>query len=205
LEEAIKLRTDLLGDEDVELARLYVEKAVILRHQSKYNEALTNLEAALNIDNLHFIDENHVNFARILLEQGQIYLDKRSVDVAEEHLKAALYIYDIQPNRNVKQHADAVEALGRLYLQNGYIREASEMFNKVLEIRTAIYGSSHPEIAEALYYQAKTLLRMSEARENDGSKIEARQKLEQALSMLRHRDGDNAKLIYDIERTLADL
>ena len=59
IEEAIKLRKDLLGDKDVELARLYVEKAVTLRHQGKYNEALTNLEAAHNIDNLHF-DENHV-------------------------------------------------------------------------------------------------------------------------------------------------
>ena len=113
IEEAIKLKKDLLGDENVELARLYIEKAVVLRHQSKYNEALANLEAAHNIDNLHYFDENHVYFARILLEQGQTYLDKRSVLAAQEHLKEALKIYDIQPNRNVKQHADAAEALGR--------------------------------------------------------------------------------------------
>ena len=112
IEEAIKLRKDLLGDHNVELAQLYIEKAVVLRHQSKYNEALANLETAQNIDN-HYFDENHVYFARILLEQGQTYLDKRSAMAAQEHLKEALNLYDIQPNRNIKQHADAAEALGR--------------------------------------------------------------------------------------------
>jgi tetratricopeptide (TPR) repeat protein len=204
LEEAIKLRTDLLGEEDVELARLYVEKAVILRHQSKYNEALIDLEAALNIDNLHFIDENHVNFARILLEQGQTYLDQRIVDVAEEHLKAALHIYDIQPNQNVKQHAEAAEALGRSYMETGFLHQASEMFRKAMEIKTAIYGNSHPEIAKTLHKQAQVLLKLAETAESQDAKAEARQKLEQALDILGQRD-DNTELISDIESTLADL
>ena len=132
-------------------------------------------------------------------------MDKRSFLAAQEHLKEALQIYDIQPNRNIKQHADAAEALGRSYLENGFLHEASERFQKAMDIRTAIYGSSHPEIAETLYNQAQALLKMSEAGENEDLKTKARQKLEQALNMLRQRDDDNAELISDIERTLADL
>ena len=202
LEKAIKLKKNLLGDDNVEVARLYIEKAVVLRYQGKYNEALASLDAAHNIDNFLHLDENHVYFARILLERGQTYLDKKSIDAAQFHLQEALKIYDIQPNQNIKQHADAAEALGRVYLESGRSRDAFEMFEKALEIRTALYGSSHPEIAKTLYYQA--LLRMAEAGEED-SKIKARQKLEQALNMLQQRDDDNAELISDIERTLADL
>jgi tetratricopeptide (TPR) repeat protein len=204
IEQAIKLRKDILGDGNVELARLYVEKAAVLRHQSKYNEALTSLEEAHNIDNPHF-DEDHVNFARILLEQGQTYLDKRSVFVAQEHLKESLHIYDSQPNRNVKQHADAIEALGQIYLESGRSRDAFEMFEKAMNIRTAIYGSSHPEIAETLYKQAKALLNMSEAQDNEDPKDKARQILGEALIMLRQRDDDYAGLVAKIERTLANL
>ena len=170
----------------------------------KYNEALDNLEAAQNIDNLHF-DENHVYFARILLEQGQAHLGRESILAALEHLTEAIEIYNTQRRRNVKERADAVETLGRLYLENGYLREASERFKEALDIRNAIYGSSHPEIAETLYSQAKVILKMAEARESEDSKTRARQKLEQAMDMLPQGSGDNTKLISDIERTLAVL
>jgi tetratricopeptide (TPR) repeat protein len=203
IEEAIKLKKVLLGDDHVELARLYIEKAVVLRHQRKYDQALAYLEAAHNIDNnLHF-SENHVFFARILLEQGQTHLGRKSILAALELLKEAIEIYDTQRRRNVKERADAAAALGRLYLENGYLREASERFKEAMDIRTTIYGSSHPEIAETLYNQA--LLKMAETGDGEDMKTEARQKLEQALNMLRQRDDDNAELVSDIERTLADL
>ena len=204
VEEAIKLKKDLLGNENVELARLYIEKAVVLRHQSKYNEALANLEAALNIDNLLHFDENHIYFARILLEQGQTYLNKRSVDFAQEYLKEALKIYDIQPNRNIKQHADAAEALGRVYLESGRLPDAFKMFEEAMDIRTAIYGSSHPEIAETLKNQEKVLLKMLETDETGDLKTRAQQKLEQVRNMLRQCDDDSAKLASDKPK-LADL
>jgi tetratricopeptide (TPR) repeat protein len=205
IEEAIKLRKDLLGDDDVELARLYIEKAVVLRHQGKYDDALADLEEAQNIENLKLKDENHVYFARILLEQGQTYLAKKDYLSAQVHLKEALQIYDIKSNRNVKQRADAAEALGQVYLESGRSRDALEMFEEAMDIRMVIYGSSHPEIDETLHNQAKALLKMLEARENEDSKTKARQKLEQALNRLRQRDDDNAKLISDIEHALANL
>jgi tetratricopeptide (TPR) repeat protein len=124
---------------------------------------------------------------------------------AQEHLKEALKIYDIQPNRNIKQHADAVEALGRNYLENGLLRDASERFQEAMGIRMAIYGSSHPEIAETLYRQAQVLLKMAESGEGEDTKTEARQKLEQALHMLRQSSAYNVELIAEVERTIANL
>jgi tetratricopeptide (TPR) repeat protein len=162
------------------------------------------LEAAQNIDNRYF-DENHVYFARILLEQGQTYLDKKSIDVAQEHLKESLHIYDIQPNRNVKQHSDAAEALGQVYLESGRSRDAFELFEKAMVIRMAIYGSSHPVIAETLYKQAQVLLKMAKTGENQDAKAKARQKLEQAQIMLGQRDDDYAGVVSEIEFTLTNL
>jgi tetratricopeptide (TPR) repeat protein len=183
---------------------LYINKASVLRHQGKYNDALANLDAAYNIDNLKFQDENHVYFARILLEQGRTYLDKKS-EAAQAHLKEALQIYDNQPIRNLKQHAASAEALGRYYLEYDFLRDAIEMFQVAMDIRTAIYGNSHPEIAETLYSQAQVNLKMAEVSENEGSKTEAHQMLKKALNILQQYSEDNAELISKIERTLANL
>ncbi|MGB8982209.1 MAG: tetratricopeptide repeat protein, partial [Anaerolineales bacterium] len=205
LEEAIKLKKELLGDDNVELARLYIERAVILRHLGKHTEALASLDAAQSIDNRHFKAEDHIYYARILLEQGQTCLEQSNDLAAQAYLKESLQIYAAQPNRNVKQHADAAEALGQSYLETGFLHEASEMFQKAMEIRTTIYGSSHPEIAETLYNQAQILLKMAKTAENQDAKAKARQKLEQAQIMLGQRDDDNAELRSEIEHTLANL
>jgi tetratricopeptide (TPR) repeat protein len=192
VDEAISLRKDLLGENDVALAKLYIEKAVVLRHQSKYKDALENLTAAQNIDNLFHFDENHVYFARILLEQGRTHLDKNSLLIATEYLNEALRIYDSQPDGNVKQHADAVEALGQVYLISGRPREAFEMFEKAFQIRTAIYDSSHPEITITLQHQEKALLRILETCGTENLKIKMQQKLENVRKLLRQPATDQA-------------
>ena len=73
--------------------------------------------------------------------------------------------------------------MGRNYLKSGFSHDALTSFNEAMDIRKDIYGDSHPEIAETMYNQAKALLKMSKARESDDTKVEARQKLEQALNM----------------------
>ena len=107
-------------------------------------------------------------------------------------MKEALHIFEIQPNRNVKQHADTAEGLGQVYLESGRSRDALEMFENAFEIRTVIYGSSHPEITDALKKQEKALSKMVEAGETGDLKAKALQKLEQVRNMLQQRDNDNA-------------
>lgn len=189
IDESIKLRKDLLGENDVALANLYIEKAVTLRHQSKYKDALENLTIAQNIDNLHF-DENHVYFGRILLEQGQTHLDKNSLMIATDHLNEALSIYDKQSYPNVKQHADAAEALGQVHMRSGRPSDALEMFEKAFQIRTAIYGSLHPEITITLQNQEKALLRILGTCEAGNLKAKMQQKLEKVQNLLRQPGVD---------------
>jgi hypothetical protein len=69
----------------------------------------------------------------------------------------------------------------------------------------AIYGSSHPEIAETLYRQAQVLLRMAESGEGGDKKTEAGQKLEEALDMLRQSSAPDLELITAVGRAIAEL
>ena len=204
LDEAIKLRKNLLGDENVELARLHIEKAVVLRHQGKYVDAFACLDVAQSIDNRHFKAADHIYYARILLEQGQVCLVKRDYLAAQAFLDEALQIYAVRPNRNVKQYADVAESLGRSYLETGSLHAAFKMFQKAMEIRTAIYGGSHPEIFETLKNQEKALLKMLETEETGDLNTRARQDLKQVQNMLRQRDNDNIELAFD-KPNLADL
>ena len=77
INDAIILRKEVSGDESVELAKLFIEKASILRRNERYNEAITFLDRAQNIINPRF-NPFHVYFGRILLENGWAQYEKRN-------------------------------------------------------------------------------------------------------------------------------
>jgi tetratricopeptide (TPR) repeat protein len=200
------LKREVLGDSSVDLAKLYVDKSVVLRRQGKYNEAFANLEEALNINNLHF-NANHVYFARICLENGRTYYRKKSYLAAKEQLEEALEIYQAQPKQDLREHANASEALGLVYLETGFLSEASKRFKKAMEIKMSIYESQHPEIAETLYNEARVLLKMAGSDDKGGEKLQnsARQKLKKALRILQENKENGAELTEVIESTLSTL
>lgn len=167
-EEAIKLKEQVLNKTNAELAKLLVEKAVTLRTSGKYDAALESLEDAQNLLNPLF-NENHLFFARICLESGRSHYLKRSYVAAKEQLEEARKIYQNQPAQDLREYAKALEVLGLVYLDTGFVTKASELFGKALEIKKEIYDATHPEIAETLRNQARAFEKLKES---------ARQKIE---------------------------
>jgi tetratricopeptide (TPR) repeat protein len=204
-DDALDLKRQVLDKTNAELAKLFVDKAAALRACGKHKEALDNLEEAQNIINPLF-NENHLFFARIFLEFGRTYYDKKSYVAAKEQLEDALKIYLAQPNQDLREHAGASETLGLVHLETGLASKASQLFGDALEIKKSIYDSQHPEIAKTLYNEARALLKMEGAIENRGKhRAAARQKLEDALQILKSNGQNGIEQVQEIESTLSTL
>jgi len=204
-DEALELKRQVLDKANAELAKLLVDEAVALRATGKHKEALDNLEEAQNIINPLF-NENHLFFARIFLEIGRTHYEKKSYVAAKEQLEDALKIYLAQPNQDLREHASVSETLGLVHLETGLASKASQLFGDALEIKKSIYDSQHPEIAKTLHNEARALLKMEGTGESRGKhRAAARQKLEDALQILRSNGQNGIEQVQEIESTLSTL
>ena len=201
-DEAIKIKREMFGDNHVELAKLFVDKAVTLKVDKKYNKAFANLQEAQNINNLHF-RENHVFFARICLENGRTYLRKKSYLAAKEQLEDALKIYQVQPKQDLREHANAAEALGLVYLETGFLSDALQQFGDALEIKMSIYDGQHPAITETVYNVLKIAAHSNVGKEKIQNS--ARQKIEKSLRILQENEGNSSGLTKAIGNALSSL
>ena len=194
IDEAIKLKKEADdGKESVNIAKFYIEKAHVLRLLNKLNDSLDYLERAQNINNPHFT-ENHVYFARIFLERGRVYLCKKSHFNAKEHLEEALKIYRGQPELERREHAIASESLGLVFLETGYIDEASRLIKDAMNIKLEIFDNRHPEVIETFLNEALVVLKRKNGKDGKEVKSIIKQKLEKALRALNKNETNGTIL-----------
>jgi tetratricopeptide (TPR) repeat protein len=202
-DEAITIKENIPGRNEIDTEKLWVEKAVALRISGKYNEALLYLEKAQNINNL-FLPEDHIYFARICLENGKTYYEKRSYPAGKEQLEEALKIYMAQPDQDLKEHADAAEMLGQIFLDTGFETEALPLIVDALGMKVRIYNISHPEIAETLKKLEESLPKLVGNNHNEMHKLQAatRKKLNEALQTLKNHKEAGIEISKVVERLL---
>ena len=211
LDSAILLKAEVMGDVSVEVAKLYVDKAEVLRLQKKFDDAFVFLERAQNINNPNFTYQ-HVYFARIFLESGKVSLSKKSYLKAKVSLEEALDIYESQPRQDLREHAYAAESLGCVFLETGFLELAVEQFKAALDIKRDIYDSEHFEIAQTLMYEAQACLKMARISSQGFEQFResAKENLNEALAILQKRQSGveltmEVELREEIESTLSTL
>ena len=91
--EALKLRQDILEENDPDIAESLNNFATLYLLQKKYNEAEPLLKQALNIYK-KTLGDNHPNTAHSLNSLGLIYYKRGEYKEAEQHCKKALEIFE---------------------------------------------------------------------------------------------------------------
>jgi tetratricopeptide (TPR) repeat protein len=134
---ALELKKSVLGEDHLELAKLYIEKAVALRLSGEPGKALAYLERALNINNLYF-KADHLFFARIRLEKAWALLDKKDYISARKELGIALDNYKAKPSQDLREHAHTHEAFARYYKETGFSEDAIHEEEEAEKIRSRI-------------------------------------------------------------------
>ena len=99
---------------------------------------------------------------------------------------------ELQPENSPAEHARLLDAMGRIYLDNGRLPEAKFFIVQALEARQKLYGTEHPAIADSLNSLARIL-------RDEGDLNIALQRAQEALKLhSRINGGDSLEAAMDL-------
>ena len=146
-----------------------------MRHQ--------NDSAALFLEKRMALDPENIEW---MLERGQFLMDYLAdFQGAKDCFQKA---YDISVKKNGEidvQTAYALNSLGIVTKEQGYLDEAKDYLEKALNIRKSIYGESHPEVATS-YLNVGNIYELKDQRK------EAMSYFEKALAIDLKTEGENS-------------
>jgi tetratricopeptide (TPR) repeat protein len=182
-EAALKIRKNLLGDDHVDVAGVYLSLSVVFERQGRLDEALVVCSSALEIyskapgDNQESKSMCHNNMGNYLNEQGKH-------DEAMEHYSTGLAI-TLKCEGETARAADFLHNVGNLLADQNKLDEAMQKYVSALRIFEKAkldnrVAASHQNIGDVLMQQGK----LDEALEH------ARKSLEIRRSKLSHEHAD---------------
>jgi tetratricopeptide (TPR) repeat protein len=169
LEQALALREQIRGPEDLEVAESLNNLAELYRLQGKYSEIEPLYQRALSIRE-QVLGPMHPDVAKSLNNLARPYHHLQQFDKAIPLYKRALSIREQKLGPMHPDLADTLNDLGVLYDEQGQYIQAKTLIERALSIREQVLGPTHPDIANSLnslssfyrvqgqYIQAKTLI-----------------------------------------------
>jgi tetratricopeptide (TPR) repeat protein len=180
-------------------------QTLVLTHLARLETARKNYGAAeADLQNaLETIRENaapgSVEIADGLKNMADLYQAQGLLDKAHDFASQALALdlHFIGPEdtyANIPYHQRGADS----YFALGQWKDADALYQRVLKIKTEVYGPNHPEVALSLENLAQT----AEAAQD---KAGARKDLESARTILEKYFGPDHPLILDVKKRLTDL
>ncbi|HEV2845067.1 MAG TPA: serine/threonine-protein kinase, partial [Thermoanaerobaculia bacterium] len=186
LEEALRVRRDVLGQDGLEVADTLQNLAVTLREMDRNQEAEPLLREALEIRRRHGATATP-EYARGLNDTAGLLQARGELKEAE-----ALYEEVLALKRRLlgPEHEDVVTGLNNLAAarrDRGDLAGAEALFREILALRRKLFGSEpHPDVAVSLNNLASTL-------EDRGELAKAEKLYREALAMRRKLYGDRSR------------
>jgi tetratricopeptide (TPR) repeat protein len=180
-------------------------QAVVLTHlarletaQKDYGAALADLQSALAVIRKNTVPGS-IQIADGLKNLADLYQAQGLLDKAHDFASQALSLdlHFIGPEdtyANIPYHQRGADS----YFLLGQWKEADALYQRVLKIKSEVYGPDHPEVALSLEDLAQT----AEAAQD---KAGARKDLQKAMAILEKYFGPDHPLIVDVKKRLADL
>jgi tetratricopeptide (TPR) repeat protein len=144
--DALLIQKNLLGPDDVEVARTLYSLALYWRELARYDEAEKLFQEALEIREKKLGGE-HVHTAASLHQLGWIYNRLARYEEAEDLLLRALEIRRKQLPPLHQNVATSLNEIGRLYRHIAHYDKAHVYLDDALEIRMKL---NHPHFAKTL-------------------------------------------------------
>ena len=150
LEEALRLRLEEYGSDDLRVASTRINLANVLRELDDNDAAERMIREALDIQRSHGATQS-LEYASGLTNLGALLRARGKFDEAEQHLKEGLDIKRKLPDADPSDIAGSLNSLGSLYQDQGDLGKAREHFEEALEIRQEIaQGQPDPDMAYSL-------------------------------------------------------
>jgi tetratricopeptide (TPR) repeat protein len=148
-QQALQIGEQVLGPEDLMMARALYGLAALYSDQSKYEEARHLHLRALHIRE-KFIETEPSLVAISLNMLAEIYRHQGKYEEAEPLYLRARHIWEQMPEHNHPPEASLLNNLGILYKTLGRYREAEPLYFQARHIWEQALGSNDPQIAYSL-------------------------------------------------------
>jgi eukaryotic-like serine/threonine-protein kinase len=147
LEEALRLRREEFGDDDLRVVSPLQNLANVLRELNKNDDAEPLIREALDIQRSHGATQN-IDYASGLTNLGALLVAREELDEAEALYQESLAIKRTLPDADPADIARSLNNLGKLRQTRGDFAEAERLFKESLEIRrTLAEGQPDTELA----------------------------------------------------------
>ena len=147
--QALALRTEHLGAAHPDTTQSELDRANLLSHTGRYQEAIAAAESALQRQERH---HGTLSYALVpgLLVLAEAYRNHGDYPSAERALQRARPLSQAHAGEESVEMGDILESLGQVYRFQGHIREAEALFRRALDIQEAHFGPDHPRLLRAL-------------------------------------------------------
>jgi eukaryotic-like serine/threonine-protein kinase len=149
LEEALKLRRQTLGEEQVEVAQSLNNLAEVLHKKSNYEAAEPLYRQALALQR-KLLGQQHPDVAESLDNLAMVLVSRGNYKESEP-----LFHESLAMRRKLlgQEHAEVAESLNNLadlLRRKGDLAGAESLHREALVMRRKLYGNDHPEVAISL-------------------------------------------------------
>ena len=149
LEQALEIRTRVLGEEHPDTLGSMNDVAVLYHEQGRYTEAEPLLLRALEIDE-RVLGREHADTLKTMNNLGSLYYDQGRYAEAEPLLFRALEINERVLGAEHPATLDSLNNLGLLYYDQGRYGEAERLLARALENRQRVLGAEHPDTLKTM-------------------------------------------------------
>ena len=197
LQEALAIRTQLLGAKHLDVAKSLNNMAGLYRLQGCDDEAEKLTQQALEIRK-QLLGEEHPDVATSLNDLADLYRAQFRHSEAEPLLKKALAMRKRLLGDRHPDVAESLNCLAVLYRNQGRYSEAEPLYQEALKLRKQRLGNEHPDVAASLHHLA-ALYRIQ------GRYSEAEPFLKESLAVRKRLLGDSHYRVASSSHKLARL
>ena len=197
LEEALRIRRQILGREHAEVARSMSDLAGLLRRKGEHDRAESLSREALAIQRKLLGDE-HLDVANSLGRLGAIRLSRGDYAGADPLLREALAIQRKLLGDEHRDVARTLNDLGIVLHFRGDFGEAEPLYREALDIKRRLLGSEHPDVTATMNNLAALL-------HDEGDYAAAEPLYREALATNRKIFGNEHPIVATSQNNLAEL
>lgn len=157
---AIQIKSDILGDEHIDMSDSLNNLGLLYNEKGAYAEAEPLFHKAIEIRQ-KFLGQEHIRVANCQNNLASCYFYQERYDDAEKVYSCVLEIYEKLYGGEHREFATALNNLATVYLEEEKYTEAESGFLRVLDLQERILGKSHPDVATTMSNLAAAYVELS--------------------------------------------
>jgi serine/threonine protein kinase/Tfp pilus assembly protein PilF len=149
IEKSLKMRRDLFGNDNLDVAATLENMAILEWNQGNYEAAESHFKESLEIRK-RVLGEENLEVATSLNNLGVLYATQGDLKKSEPFIRESLALRRKLLDSDHPDLAESINNLGNVLYNMGDIDAAEPLYRESLELDRKLLGDNHPDLAISL-------------------------------------------------------